>query len=642
MSKDETTIKKMLVDHKIDGPLAAKGFGPKYSLRSPSVPNLHAKVYTEYNMSDPTVGNATGGQGTSINEEDGTLSVIDMYGDDDNDIDDIVSSRAINLGSGNDDGNDADDLRSSTQSENIFNTTSINNSIDKPNGTGTGKNVQQDAQHNDRYGFKKQNNSISESDYDRWWLDYSKYCIRRKHKWQLLLEKSGLPIVDDSPIRFPPKSEKLKRYVRKGIPAEWRGNAWWYFARGQEKLNKHKGLYDKLLVKVDKMTSQNKNDKTYPDLDIIERDLNRTFPDNIHFQKEVFQNGEPPMIKSLRRVLVSFSLYNPKIGYCQSMNFIAGLLLLFLDEERAFWMLVIITSRYLPGVHDINLEGVNIDQGVLMLCVKEYLPEIWTYIYPNHSDTTVDTESNRRTMSSVPHKTQSSMMKNNFLYKLPPITLCTASWFMSCFIGVLPIETTLRIWDCMFYEESHFLFKASLSILKLSEHDLLKHTKKRYHSSSRLPYSITGSNHNSSGDLLNNKMHQDENDMEIFQVIQTFPKKLLNPNDIFDKIIFKKKFSFNRLDQEEIDRCRKYVTTQRNKYKRYVELIGNDDKTSEESSATLVNKENLDKTQDADDIINGALSSEVYGFKRNLTGVHWNNSLKEKVRQMKKKIDGDE
>lgn len=42
------------------------------------------------------------------------------------------------------------------------------------------------------------------------------------------------------------------------------------------------------------------------------------------------------MIKSLRRVLVAFSLYNPKIGYCQSMNFLAGLLLLFMDEEKTF------------------------------------------------------------------------------------------------------------------------------------------------------------------------------------------------------------------------------------------------------------------------------------------------------------------
>jgi len=32
---------------------------------------------------------------------------------------------------------------------------------------------------------------------------------------------------------------------------------------------------------------------------------------------------------------------------------------------------------------------------------------------------------------------------------LPPVTLCTSSWFMSGFIGSLPIETILRVWDCL-------------------------------------------------------------------------------------------------------------------------------------------------------------------------------------------------
>lgn len=147
----------------------------------------------------------------------------------------------------------------------------------------------------------------------------------------------------------------MKRYVRKGIPAEWRGNAWWYFARGQDLLNRNKDRYDQLLERMEILLSSDK--KKIQDLDIIERDLHRTFPDNLHFQHNSYHGDEPPLISSLRRVLVAFSLYNPKIGYCQSMNFLAGMLLLFLDEERAFWMLVIITSRYLPGVHNVNLEG---------------------------------------------------------------------------------------------------------------------------------------------------------------------------------------------------------------------------------------------------------------------------------------------
>ncbi|CDO91862.1 unnamed protein product [Kluyveromyces dobzhanskii CBS 2104] len=433
--------------------------------------------------------------------------------------------------------------------------------------------------HLDRYGFMKQNQYISEKQFNEWWTNYSKYCIRRKRKWKDLLLKSGLPVDNDSPTRFPSKSEKLKRYVRKGIPAEWRGNAWWYFARGDELLSKNIGVYDKLLTKINNPSFASK------DTEIIERDLHRTFPDNVHFQKSKDSDEDPLTIKSLRRILKAFAIYNSKIGYCQSMNFLVGLLLLFMDEERAFWMLVIITSRYLPGVHSINLEGVNINQGVLLLCIKEYLPDFWQRIYSNKT---------HRDSGKINNK-------NEFLYKLPPVTLCTASWFMSCFIGVVPVETTLRIWDCLFYEGSHILFKMSLAILELSGNNL----PKAHHMSNK---------------------NADDEDMELFQAIQTFPKQLINPNDIIDKAIFKRRLKFNALNQDEIERCKKYVISQRAKYKNFQEVMKNDTANSSKRDSVL-----------AQDLINETFSNEGYGFKKGLNGVNWNNNIKERVRRLSRK-----
>ena len=45
---------------------------------------------------------------------------------------------------------------------------------------------------------------------------------------------------------------------------------------------------------------------------------------------------------ALRRVLLAFSAHSPRIGYCQSMNFLAAALLLALGraEDSAFWVLV--------------------------------------------------------------------------------------------------------------------------------------------------------------------------------------------------------------------------------------------------------------------------------------------------------------
>ena len=47
-------------------------------------------------------------------------------------------------------------------------------------------------------------------------------------------------------------------------------------------------------------------------------------------------------LAALRRVLLAFSAHSPRIGYCQSMNFLAAALLLALGraEDSAFWVLV--------------------------------------------------------------------------------------------------------------------------------------------------------------------------------------------------------------------------------------------------------------------------------------------------------------
>lgn len=369
---------------------------------------------------------------------------------------------------------------------------------------------QRKASERDRYGFKKKTNFITEMEYDTWWNDYQNYLKRRKRKWVALMKESGLSIEDDSPIRFPAKSEKLKRYVRKGIPAEWRGNAWWWYAKGPEKLSMYPDLYAKLC----KQTVSLKNNDT----ELIERDLNRTFPDNIYFRGDTNTNAsslsiadgssETPLISALRRVLRSFAVYQPSVGYCQSLNFIAGILLLFMDEEKAFWMLVIMTQKYLPGLHEISLEGVNIEQGVLMLFIKQTLPEMWEKVGVNFEGQQYD----------------------NVLIKLPPITLCTASWFMSAYISILPTETMLRVWDCFFLEDTKIFFRIALTLLKMVEPDV-----------------------RNLGDQ-----------MEIFQTIQNFPKKMIDASKLMENC-FKRRNGFSNISQSEIVKLRGFVADRRKK-----------------------------------------------------------------------------
>lgn len=356
----------------------------------------------------------------------------------------------------------------------------------------------------DRYGFWKKTQHVSLEQYEAWNGPYTEYLARRRKKWVALLKDNSL--VTDRPIRFPPKSAKVKRFIRKGIPPDWRGDAWFWYAGGPAMVAKNYGVYKNLVQQAAA------GGVSETDAEIIERDLNRTFPDNIRFKPDPpssspdggcnsQQHTEPEtsILQALRRVLRAFSIHNPRIGYCQSLNFLAGLLLLFMEEEKAFWMLNIITGIYLPGTHELNLEGANVDLGVLMASIKDMMPQIWAKIGGELDG------------SSLPHST----------LRLPPITLCTTAWFMSCFIGTLPVESTLRVWDSFFCEGSKTLFRIALTIFKLGEAEI--------------------------------KAVSDP--MEIFQVVQTIPRRMLDCNALMEAC-YKRRNGFGHLSQATIEKGR--------------------------------------------------------------------------------------
>ncbi|KAL8699484.1 MAG: hypothetical protein Q9224_001390 [Gallowayella concinna] len=316
----------------------------------------------------------------------------------------------------------------------------------------------------DQYGFLKASRYVDVTQYDKWDKLYAPDQFRRARKFTTYMREQGCATC--FPAQFPDRSPKTLRYIRKGIPPAWRGAAWFYYSGGSRLLEKNPKTYTSLVSRSTTELSSN-------DIESIERDLHRTFPDNIYFKPDqpVTQGSETALLSSLRRLLQAFAIYRPQIGYCQSLNFLAGLLLLFLPEEKAFWMLHVITTDHLPGTHEISLEGANVDLWVLMLALKESNPGIWAKVGVGDED------------SGSMHTA-----------RLPPISLCTTSWFMSMFIGTLPIESVLRVWDVVFYEGSKMLFRFALAIFKMGEQRI-----------------------------------KDMSDpMELFQVVQALPKGILD------------------------------------------------------------------------------------------------------------------
>ena len=203
-------------------------------------------------------------------------------------------------------------------------------------------------------------------------------------------------------------------------------------------------------------------------------------------------------IQALRRVLQAFAVENPNIGYCQSLNYLAGMMLLFVkNEEKVFHLLNILCNTHMPGVHGKRLD--NIDVGVLMSCIRDQLPQVWSKLD--------DMGAGER--GFIPTS------------KLPTISLTCTAWLMSCFVNNLPTESVLRVWDCLFYEGSKTLFRIALALMK-----------------SALPEISAADG------------------LETLQVVQAIPRRALDINALMESC-YKRRNGFGHLSQDVIDSRRK-------------------------------------------------------------------------------------
>ncbi|AEE73810.1 putative ecotropic viral integration site 5 protein [Arabidopsis thaliana] len=279
----------------------------------------------------------------------------------------------------------------------------------------------------DRFGFLKQEHAnsperfsksktTSSTDHDR--------EERKVRKWRKMIGVGG----SDWKHYVRRKPNVVRRRIRKGIPDCLRGLVWQLISGSRDLLLMNPGVYEQLVI----------YETSASELDII-RDISRTFPSHVFFQK---RHG--PGQRSLYNVLKAYSVYDRDVGYVQGMGFIAGLLLLYMSEEDAFWLLVALLKGAvhapMEGLYHAGLPLVQQYLFQLESLVKELIPKLGE------------------------HFTQE--MINPSMY--------ASQWFITVFSYSFPFPLALRIWDVFLSEGVKIVFKVGLALLKYCQDELVK------------------------------------------------------------------------------------------------------------------------------------------------------------------------
>lgn len=225
--------------------------------------------------------------------------------------------------------------------------------------------------------------------------------------------------------------KELKQKCELGIPDKVRGEVWKRFLGVAELSARQPYTYDLL-----------SSGTARPEAALqIDLDIKRSHMDHAFFTVH-YSFGQVKMFNVMR----AYSLYDPVVGYTQGMSDIAGLLLMYMTEQEAFWaftQLMFDPAWHMQRFFTDGFPQLEVFSFVQNKFLERYFPEI------------------------VKH-----MAKVDFdPYAIQPHAM---EWYMDLFIRILPFEYVIRIIDVLLSRGIHAIFKFALAVFRILHDQLMK------------------------------------------------------------------------------------------------------------------------------------------------------------------------
>lgn len=250
------------------------------------------------------------------------------------------------------------------------------------------------------------------------WVGSSSCCARAKMRlWAEYLRDNGRNV---TLIRQP----TFHKLIRVGLPNRLRGEIWELTSGSVYLRLENPTLYADTLAKFSGQESLA--------IDEIEKDLNRSLPEYPGFQSE---EG----IGRLRRVLTAYSWVDADVGYCQAMNIVVAALLIYMSEAQAFFLLIALCDRLVPGYYSTTMYGTLLDQKVFESLVERTMPILWEHLVKSDVQ----------------------------------LSVVSLPWFLSLYVNSMPLVFAFRVLDVFFVEGPKVLFQVGLAILRINGEELL-------------------------------------------------------------------------------------------------------------------------------------------------------------------------